>query len=131
MKTATKLVAALGVSGVLAATAVFAGSLTEQDGAFEAAIMKPGKGVSLDIGSKHAVGYFQQTGEACELTIVMADVTGGEIGKDSPGTRIVVPVMPGRGLKIDASADKTAEFFCGPGASQMSARVIDRAPYKS
>jgi hypothetical protein len=129
MKKAT-LVAAVAVVGVLAASAVYAGS-SSQAVRGETEIMSPGHGVSLEIGGKHAIGYFEAKDEACHLTVVLADINGGESGTDSPGTRIIVPVLAGRNLQIDASAGRSVEFSCAPGASQMSARVFDRSPYKS
>lgn len=130
MKKATSFAAAVGVVGVLAASAVYAGSASQAVRG-ESEIMSPGHGVSLEIGGKHAVGYFEASGEVCHLTVVLADVNGGESGLDSPGTRIIVPVIAGRNLQIDAGAGRSAEFSCAPGASQMSARVFDRSPYKS
>jgi hypothetical protein len=136
MKKATKVVAAVGVvASVLAAGAGF-GMAGEGLSYSEAAIQDtetqfvPGRGMSLEIGGKHAVGYFETKNAACHLTLVLASADGAEIG-DSPGTRFVVPVLPGRGLQIDAANGKSAEFFCGPGAAKMNARVFDRAPYKS
>lgn len=130
MKRATYFVAAATVVGVLAASAVYAGS-DSQAIRGETEIMSPGHGVSLEIGGKHAIGYFEAKDEACHLTVVLADVNGGESGLDSPGTRIVVPVLTGRNLQIDASAGRSVEFSCAPGAGQMSARTFDRSPYKS
>lgn len=132
MLKATKAVAAAaGMMGVLAAGAVFADSASKVDAGSKHEIMAPGRGLSLDIGGKHAIGYFETKNNACNLTVVVADMAGGETGLDSPGTRFVVPVLPGSGVQVDASAGQSAEFFCGPGATQMNARVYDRAPYKS
>jgi hypothetical protein len=132
MLKATKAVAAAaGVMGVLAAGAVFAdSSITAKHGS-QYEIMMPGRGLSLDVGGKRAVGYFQTRDGGCHLTIVVADAAGGETGLDSPGTRFVAPVAPGHNVLLDASAGRSAEFFCGPGGTRMSARVFDRAPYKS
>ncbi len=94
-------------------------------------VMKPCRGVSFDIGGKHAVGYFVTASKSCQLTVVVADALSGEPGKDSPGTRFVLPVSAGKSFKLDASAGQSAEFFCGLGAARMIARVYDRAPYKS
>lgn len=131
MSKAIKRLAVVGVMGVLAAGAVFAGSVAKVDQGSSHEIMVPGRGLSLDIGGKHAVGYFETKDAACQLTVVVADMTGGESGLDSPGTRFVLPVIPGKGVQVDASAGQSAEFFCGPGATRMNARVFDRAPYKS
>lgn len=128
---AMKLVLLAGVTAVVAAGAVLAGSVSKAELGSDNEVLTPGRGLSLDIGGKHAIGYFITQNDACHLTVVVADATGGETGLDSPGTRITVPVMPGRGLQVDASAGRSAEFFCGPGGTRMHARVFDRAPYKS
>jgi hypothetical protein len=132
MLKATKAVAAAaGVMGVLVAGAVSADTLFKVAAGGKHEIMMPGRGVSLEVGGKHAVGYFEAKNNACHLTVVVADAMGGETGLDSPGTRFVVPIIPGSGVQVDASAGQSAEFFCGPGAERMTARVYDRAPYKS
>lgn len=128
MLKATKAVAAAaGVMGVLAAGAVFADSPTKSD----FTNMIPGHGVSLEIGGKHAVGYFQIKGDTCHLTVVVADANGGPEGADSPGTRFVIPVLPGKGIQVDSSSGQSAEFLCGQDGTEMNARVFDRLPYKS
>ncbi|WP_139247769.1 hypothetical protein [Hyphomicrobium sp. CS1GBMeth3] len=132
MLKATKAVAAAaGLMGVVTAGAVFADTVGKAEPGSKHEILAPGRGVSLHVGGKHAVGYFETRNNACHLTVVVADISGGETGLDSPGTRFVVPVMPGAGVQLDASAGQSAEFFCGPGATRMNARVFDRAPYKS
>jgi hypothetical protein len=98
--------------------------------AADAIVMTPGKGLSLEIGSKHAVGYFETKEAACHLTVVLADTEGGVSGSDSPGTRIVSLVSPGSALRLDAAKDKSAEFFCGPSGNKMNARVFERSPYR-
>jgi hypothetical protein len=98
--------------------------------AAEAIVMTPGQGLSLDIGSKHAVGYFETKEAACHLTVVLADVEGGLSGTDSPGTRIISLVAPGSALRLDAAKDKSAEFFCGPAGNKMNARIFDRTSYR-
>ncbi|MFA5951107.1 MAG: hypothetical protein WC807_12570 [Hyphomicrobium sp.] len=130
MNRATKLVAAVGVVAVLAASAVFAKGAADVEGA-KGAEFKPGQGISFDLGGKHAVGYFSSNTEACELTVVLADMAGGETGQDSPGTRFSVAVPAGLAFKIDARANKSAEIVCSDDTRRMSARVYDRLPYKS
>jgi hypothetical protein len=132
MLKATKAVAAAaGVMGVLAVGSAYADSLIKFHKGSSVEVMSPGRGISLDIGGKHAVGYFVSKNKSCYLTVVMADAAGGVEGQDSPGTRFVVPVVPGRGALMDAAAGQSVEFFCGPGAARMTARVFERAAYKS
>lgn len=128
LKATNAVAAAAGVMGIgLAAGAVFADSPEKKD----YRSMMPGHGLSLEIGGKHAVGYFQIKDDACHLTVVVADSSGGEQGFDSPGTRFVIPVLPGKGIQVDASAGQSAEFVCAQDGTEMNARVFDRAPYKS
>lgn len=132
MLKATKAVAAAaGVMGVLAARVASADPLFHAQPGSTVEIMTPGRGISLDIGGKHAVGYFSAKNKACHLTVVVADAFGDQASLDSPGTRFVLPVLQGKTFKVDASAGQSAEFFCGHGAARMIARVYDRAPYKS
>jgi hypothetical protein len=128
MLKATKAVAAAaGVMGVLAAGVVFAASPSKSD----YKNMMPGHGVSLEIGGKHAVGYFQIKDDTCHLTVVVADVDGGPAGADSPGTRFIIPVLPGKGIQVDSASGQSVEFLCGQDGTEMNARVFDRLPYKS
>lgn len=133
MLKATKIAvaAAAGVIGVLAAGAVSADSLFKVHRAGTVEVMTPGRGVSLDVGGKHAVGYYHVKGKHCHLTVVLADAASWETGFDSPGTRLTIPVSAGKRVTVDASAGQSAEFFCGLGAARMTARIFDRAPYKS
>ena len=97
----------------------------------ESIAMAPGKGLSLDIGAKHAVGYFETRDAACHLTLVLADSEGGASGSDSPGTRIVSVVAPGAVLRLDAAKDTSAEFSCSSSGNKMNARVFERASYRA
>jgi hypothetical protein len=124
MKTTMQLFcAAAALAG--ASLAAVAGSFPEDQ---MNTVMVPSHGVTLDVGDKHAIGYFETVANACALTVV---VTAAEAtsSTDSPGTRIVATVAPGNKLRIDAPKSKSAEFMCGPAGLKMNARVIDRPAY--
>ena len=93
--------------------------------------MVPGKATRLAIGTKHSVSYFEPVDQSCGVTVVLAEA-GEEVSmNDADRTRIVVPVAPGKALRIDGTQEKSAEFFCGPGGQQMTVRVFQRQHYKS
>ncbi len=117
------------VAAALGALAVLPGANQAKSEDPASLSLKPMKGVSLDIGKKHAVGYFLTKDGACELTLVLATATDGEISQDSPGTRLNVRVDAGKSAKIDAAAGKTAEFTCAKNGKAMSARVFDLAAW--
>lgn len=129
MKSAFKIAAAAAVvgAGLLSGAAL---GVNEGLQPGQNIVMTPGKGLSMDVGSKHTLSYFEPKEQACSLTIVLAGIEGGMSGNDTPGTRISVHVAPGKTLRLDAAQDKSAEFMCGPGGAKMNARVYDRAPYK-
>jgi hypothetical protein len=94
-------------------------------------MMVPGKALALKIGTKHSISYFQPVDQSCSLTVVLAEA-GEEVAmNDADRTRIVVPVAPGKALRIDGTQDKSAEFFCGPAGQKMTARVYTREHYKA
>lgn len=95
----------------------------------EGVLMAPGEGLSLDVGPKKTMSYFEPKNGSCGLTLVVASQEGGMTGSDTPGTRITVQVVPGASLRIDTSDTKSAEFFCGAGGAKMNVRKFDRAPY--
>lgn len=117
------------VSAVAAAAVLAYSAMPVSAGKDEGLILEPLKGVSLDIGTKHAVGYFLSENGACNLTVVLATSTDGEVSEDSPGTRVQVSVQPGAAAIFDAANGKTGEFFCGPAGSKMNARVVDRTAW--
>ena len=47
------------------------------------ATMKPLKAISLDVGSKHVVGYFLNTEGQCKLTLMSADTFRDETSEPS------------------------------------------------
>lgn len=112
-----------------AGVALIASALSVSAGEPSAIPMAAGKGLSLDIGNKHTMTYYEQKDGACSVTVVVASREGGTQGDDSPGTRIAAVVMPGTALRIDSSTAQSAEFFCGPGGRRMNARVFDREGY--
>lgn len=93
-------------------------------------LMTPGKALELQIGDQHAISYFQPASEGCNLTVVLAEGQPGEGGQEAHGTRLVVPVAPGKTVRIDGTQRKSADFVCGPKGKKMNATVLDREAYK-
>lgn len=119
--------AAAVVAGITLATSTI-GAPAEDLAAVE---MVPGKALELKIGHKHGISYFAPEAQLCSLTVVLAD-EGEEVAADEADrTRIVVPVAPGKALRIDGTQERSAEFFCGPGGQKMTARVFKREHYKA
>ncbi len=74
------IIAATALAGILSVNAVPAALANDTSWT-----MKPLGGVSFDIGSKHAVGYYLSERGRCMLTVVVADQMKGEaIPTDTP-----------------------------------------------
>jgi hypothetical protein len=90
---------------------------------------KPLHGVSLHIGSKHAVGYFEPADGVCELTLVVGEEpTGEEIRAVTPA-RFRASVKAGQHVRFDTGEGKELAFYCGPAASAMSVETMQQTAY--
>lgn len=119
--------AAAVVAGVTLATSTI-GAPTKDLAAVE---MVPGKALELKIGNKHGISYFSPEAQSCGVTVVFADAGEEVATNEADRTRIVVPVAPGKALRIDGTQERSAEFLCGPGGQKMTARVFTRERYKA
>lgn len=89
--------------------------------------LKPAKGQSFDVGSKHAVAYFMAKGGICSLTVLMAD--RGEDNIKGAATRVTIPVIPTRAARFDTAEGKTLEFACAPSAASMNVKILDQVAF--
>jgi hypothetical protein len=95
----------------------------------EAIDVKPGKGLSLDVGPKHTMTYFEPKEGGCGLTVVIAAKEGGVTGLETPGTRFTVTVAKGAALQIDTTDSHSASFQCAPEGDHLHAKVFTREPH--
>jgi hypothetical protein len=93
--------------------------------------MKPLQGVSFDIGTKRAVSYFLSDGDACKLTLMLAEVVHGDEVNGLTATRMTVAVEAGKAAHLDTAEGKSLAFKCQAGAQVMSIEVLNQAAYWS
>jgi len=91
---------------------------------------KPLHGVSLHVGSKHAVGYFVPTNGACELTLVVGEEPSGEgdILAVTP-TRFRASVKAGQHARFDTGEGRELAFYCAQSATAMSVDTMQQTAY--
>ena len=90
--------------------------------------MKPLQGISFNIGTKRAVSYFLSDGDACKLTLMLAEIVhGDEVGLTA--TRMTVAVEADKAVHLDTAEGKSLEFKCQAGAQVMSINVSNQATY--
>jgi hypothetical protein len=90
---------------------------------------KPLHGVSLHVGSKHAVGYFEPASGVCELTLVVGEEPSGEEILVVTPARFRASVKAGQHVRFDTGEGKELAFDCGPAASAMSVETMQQTAY--
>ena len=89
--------------------------------------MKPLGATSLDVGSKHVVGYFLNTDGQCKLTLMIADAARDENSEPSAQIlRLRLMVEPGKAALVDTTEGRLLRFACEPGAQAMNATRLDQ-----
>jgi len=89
--------------------------------------MKPLKAISLDVGSKHVVGYFLNAEGQCKLTLMIADAARDESSEPSAQImRLRLMVEPGRAALVDTTDGRLLQFGCEGDAQAMNASLLDQ-----
>jgi len=116
-----------GVAAVLALSALAgAGTAMSEEGAIS---FKPLAGVSLHLGSKHAIGYFQQADGVCQLTLVVGEEPrGDEIPAVTPA-RFSAAIEAGRNARFDTGGGTQLRFSCAPSAAAMTVKTLHQVAY--
>ncbi|MGQ0446701.1 MAG: hypothetical protein ACT4O2_16675 [Beijerinckiaceae bacterium] len=91
--------------------------------------MKPLQGVSFDFGTKRAVSYFLRDGNACKLTLMLAELGRGEEVNGPAATRVTAAIEAGKAAHLDTVEGKTLEFKCLGGARVMRVEASNQAAY--
>lgn len=92
-------------------------------------IVKPLHGVLVQVGSKHAVGYFEPVSGVCQLTLVVGEEpVGDEVSGVTP-TRFRASIKAGEHVRFDTGEGKELAFYCGPAAAAMSVETMQQTAY--
>ena len=126
MKSTFSIANSLGLMSVLAVAA----GLASADAAEKRVnMLKPGAGISFDIGQSHAMTYFVADKGVCNLTMVLGDIVTDDVVPASAGTRFNVAIEGGKRARIDTAEGKSVEFTCAPGATMVNLHKLDTVAY--
>ncbi len=112
-----------------AVLALAKGAAPVRAGEADSLSVKPIKAISLDVGSKRAIGYFIADHGACNLTIMVHDIS--DDGLKANATRLNMTIGAGTSSSLDTAEGKTLAFKCQPGAAAMTFDTIDRVAYEA
>jgi hypothetical protein len=90
---------------------------------------KPLHGISVHVGSKHAVGYFVPTSGTCELTLVVGEEPVGDEVLVVQPTRFRASVKAGQRVRFDTGEGKELAFYCTQGATAMAVQTMQQTAY--
>jgi hypothetical protein len=90
---------------------------------------KPLHGISVHVGSKHAVGYYQANAGVCELTLVVGEEPKAEEVLVQTPARFRASIEAGQHARFDTGEGKELAFFCAPAAAAMSVETMQQTAY--
>ncbi len=117
----------LGSALVLGSALSSATALTASAGDEQEVEYKPIQAISHVLGSKRAVGYFSRDGNACYVTLMVAEEVNLDVAMPPTAARVRVSLMPGQTIKLDSEERKFLDITCGPKAETVVARSGDVA----
>jgi hypothetical protein len=126
MTTSAKL--ATGV--LLSSLALLPGAASVPAGEAAAYHVAPLNGINLTVGSKRAVGYYTSAGNACHLTLMLADPYSGTEKAAFAPVRVNLTVRERTSASVDALEGSLA-FHCAPGATEMTMQLVQRVAYNA
>ena len=121
------IVRSVSVVAVLALSAL-AGAVSATSGASPVKF-KPLQGVSLHLGSKHAVGYFHADNGVCQLTLVVGEELKGDVSPAVASARFRTAIEAGRYARFDIGEGTQLRFSCAPGATAMTVETLKQIAY--
>lgn len=128
MKSTLSVAAPLGLMSVLA---ISAGILSADAADRRMNMIRPGAGLSFEVGNSHVMTYFVADQGVCNLTMVVGTIPGEDAMPNSAGTRFNMAISGGRRAQIDTPQGKSVEFTCAPGATMVSMRKLDTLAYSA
>jgi hypothetical protein len=92
---------------------------------------KPLQGVSLHLGSKHAIGYFVKGDNVCQLTLVVGEELVGEDVPAVTPSRFSAAIEAGRSARFDTGGGTQLQFGCAPSATAMTVETLNQVAYSA
>lgn len=125
----TKTLKTTAAVSAFAALAFAHGMVQAYAGSDQVRRVAPLKGISFDVGAKHAVSYFIAENGRCAVTLVVADRPVTENDVPAAGSRVSVAVDGGKSVRFDTAQGKSLEFACEKAAASMTVRTVDQVAW--
>lgn len=96
----------------------------------DAVAMKSHRALSFDVGSKHALTYFEKVDGACSVMLLMSDrITEDSAIPTSAASRVTFSVLPSKTARVDTAEGKSLQFICVAGGDAMMVRSLEQVAW--
>ena len=109
---------ATGYAAAVAATA----SRATNRGLSGVETFRPIEGISYQLGSKRAVGYFEPRNGKCQVTLMIAEAVDPDQAQPSSAARLSFPMQPGESAALASDEGRSIELTCGAGAQTVAVK---------
>ncbi|WP_334389542.1 hypothetical protein [Bradyrhizobium sp. AZCC 2262] len=82
----------------------------------------PIEGISYQLGSKRAVGYFEPRNGKCQVTLMIAEAVDPDQAQPSSAARLSLPMQPGESAALASEEGRSIELTCGAGAQTVAVK---------
>jgi hypothetical protein len=118
------LVAALALTGL-------GGRPADADTAIPGKILTPTKAQSFEIGSKHALAFYQAEKNACKVTVILSDRFDEKAVTYTVALHFKAKVASGSAARVDTTDGRTLSFTCTTGASTLIVQAPEHVALKA
>src|SRR5215470_16116833 len=126
----TKMVVATALTGVVFMNG--AGALKAADTS-SMLTMTEMNGVSFDVGTQRAVGYFLNSSGTCKLVLTVAEPYSHDDDDNDDvytfmSTRFEAAIPAGKAARFKPASGRVFKFMCQAGAKSMSITAVEQRP---
>jgi len=75
--------------------------------------------MSYVMGSKRAVGYFQNVAGKCQLTLMIVEAVDPDVAQPPSAARMIVAILPGQSVALGSAEGELMTATCGAGADTL------------
>jgi hypothetical protein len=116
MSTLLRRIPALFVSGCLIAVAGTSLASARMPGP---EVFRATEAMSYVVGSKRAIGYFQNAAGKCQLTLMIAEAVDPDVAQAPSAARMSFGMMPGQSVAFGSAEGESMVATCGAGGETI------------
>ena len=116
------LIVAMCASIVLSMAATFAAASKMEPDSPTDRHYRPIQGISYELGSKRAIGYFTRESGECQVTMMIAEAVDPDVATPSSAARLRLALRPGQAAGLDSDEGTSIDLTCGEAAETLTVR---------